>query len=98
MSKKRNTGVDLPDLANMDDLAVLSDEELAGRAARLETDRRRAASRGTDLRPWEEEVAYVRREQAIRKDRYDAHVAFLQGSMADVEPIDLEPEAGAVLN
>lgn len=98
MSKKRSVGVELPDVANMDDLALISDEELVGRAARMEADRRRAASRGADLQPWEAEVAYVRREQAIRQRRAEAHIAYLQAGLAEAVTAEAEVEQGAVLN
>ena len=77
MSKKRNNTVQFPDVANMDDLAVLSDEELAGRASRMEAERRRAASTMAELAPWEVEVAYIRREQQLREARAQAHTAYL---------------------
>lgn len=86
MSKKRSN-VELPDVANMDDLAMMGDEELAERANRLEGGRRRAASVSSDLRPWEVEVAYVRREQGLRAQRAAAHAEFVRltgGESADL--------------
>lgn len=62
----------------MDDLAYLSDEELSGRAGRLESERRRAASTSSLLTPWEVEIAYVRREQQIRESRSAAHTEWLK--------------------
>ncbi len=75
---KRKSSVELPDIANMDDLALLSDEELSGRAGRLEADRRRAASTSSDLVPWETEIAYIRREQQLRETRVRLHMDFIK--------------------
>lgn len=86
MSKRTKSSVELPDVVNMDDLALLSDEELSGRAGRLEADRRRAASTSSNLVPWETEIAYVRREQQLRDARAIAHSEFLRG----VGPVEQE--------
>lgn len=84
MSKRTKSTVELPDIAHMDDLALLSDEELVGRAGRLEADRRRAASTMNNLTPWEVEIAYVRREQQLRDTRTQLHAEFLRGAPAVV--------------
>lgn len=85
MSKRTKQTIELPDVINMDDLALLSDEELSGRAGRLEADRRRVASSSSDLVPWEIEIAYVRREQQIREVRAVRHREYLVG--APPEPL-----------
>lgn len=78
MSKgKRRT--DGPAIITIDDLAVMTDDELSGRANRFEAERNRVR----DQYPWEVEIAYVRREQQIRRQRADAHSAWLRYNPQD---------------
>lgn len=78
MSKKYDS---VPQIVNIDDIAVMPDEELNARAARFENERNRAR----DPQPWEVEIAYIRREQQIRKARAQAHVEWsaIQPNVSD---------------
>jgi len=69
--------IPLPEQMNIDDLAVMLDEDLASRWRFMEEDRRRAFSLHMDTRPWEEEIAYIKREQQIRSLHRSAHVAWV---------------------
>jgi hypothetical protein len=53
------------------------DEDLMVRANALEDERRRQCAT-VDVRPWEEEVAYVRREQQIRRVRRELHSEWMR--------------------
>lgn len=70
--------ITLPDVVNMDDLAVLTDEELYARSRLLDEDRQYMFNAGAVSRPWEEELAYVKRELMLRKSRRDAHEAYVR--------------------
>jgi hypothetical protein len=72
---RRNVGIDLPAVVNMDELAVMTDEELSRRAYLLEQDRSRL---GEDAVPWEVEIAYVRREQDLRVVRQGLQEAYVR--------------------
>lgn len=63
----------LPDVSNMDDLSTMLDNELVQRWRALDEDRQRALEQGVSPQPWEVEIAYVRREQQIRRERREAH-------------------------
>ena len=66
----------LPDVVNMDDLAVMSDEALS-EAFRYVADNRTEASKVVrDLRPWDTELEYIKREQGIRRGRREAQRAY----------------------
>jgi hypothetical protein len=94
MSKKKKSsnsnGRDnnAPDQINMDDLAVMPDDELAQWAIHCETER----TRTWNPTPWEVEIAYVRREQQIRKLRADLHVDFLRRNPVETIDTDLTDE------
>lgn len=72
------SGIVLPDVANMDDLAVMLDEDLIVRLRELEDDKSRAYDAHVDVRPWEVELAYIRREQQIRRNRRDAYAEYVR--------------------
>jgi hypothetical protein len=78
MSKGKKR-VDGPAIITIDDLAVMSDDELSGRANRFESERNRVR----DSYPWEVEIAYVRREQQIRRQRVDTHSAWIRHNPQD---------------
>jgi len=82
VAKRRSDG---PSITTIDELAVMGDDELTARANRFEAER----NRSRDPYPWEVETAYIRREQQIRRQRADAHAAWLsqnpQESFDDVE-------------
>lgn len=71
---RRQTTVSFPEIVDIDVLGSMLDEDLVLRFRDIDEDRTRALESGRpDLRPWEEELAYVRREQQIRRTRRDLH-------------------------
>lgn len=94
MSKKKKQGfnqqndyyaqppVPTPDVVNMDETAVVSDEDLFARMNQLETDRSRMIDHNFDPYLWEVELAYLRREAQIRRQRREAHEAYLYENAA----------------
>jgi len=82
-----------PEVINMDDLAIMSDMDLIKRHRELHDQKNWAYEQLIDLRPWEEEIAYVRREQQIRQAQRDAHAEYVNkenNAWAD-EEFHLEP-------
>lgn len=71
--QKRRGTVYLPEVVNVDTLATMQDNELASRHRELDDDKARAQEAGYSLRPWEVELAYVKREQQIRNERRQVH-------------------------
>ncbi len=75
-----NTGrrypVALPEIVTVDVLGTMLDEDLVIRLRVLEEDKGRVYESHMDSRPWEEELAYVRREQQIRRMRRDTHADY----------------------
>lgn len=93
MSKKKksndsNNRDNFPTPINMDDLALMSDEELNGWGNHCEAEK----TRSWNPVPWETEIAYVRREQQIRKQRLDAHSDYLRHNPNDNIDVDLSDE------
>lgn len=67
----------MPDVVSIDDLSVMLDEDLGLRVRALEDAKAKAIGAGADnARPWEEEIAYIRREQQIRRGRREAFVEY----------------------
>ena len=58
-----------PEVYNMDDIGYMSDEAIYDRAGRLENERNRLVASGRDTYLWEVELAYLRREQQLRRER-----------------------------
>lgn len=75
--------LDLPEIINMDDVACLSDESISERISRLESDRNSVLASSDDARPWEVEIAYLRREQQIRGFRRQLHDSYLRSNPSD---------------
>lgn len=63
---------------NMDDLAVLTDDELINVETDLKIMFEKACKKGFDTKKIEVELAYVHREWQIRADRKAAHTAWLE--------------------
>lgn len=84
MSKKKGYVSDGPMITTIDDIALLSDEELSARVNRFEAER----NRSRDQVPWEVEIAYFRREQQIRKRRMEAHSEWLASNPQDTNYFD----------
>ncbi len=74
--------VPLPEVVNMDDTAVISDEDLFARMNQLESDRSKVIDHNFDPYLWEVELAYLRREVQIRRQRREAHEAYLSENAA----------------
>lgn len=70
--------VPVPECANMDDLAAMSDEELNSKSYALHADRNKVIDRGIDAKLWDIELAYVYREFQLRRTRRDVHERFMR--------------------
>ncbi len=93
--------VPVPNVVNMDEIAVFSDEELFARVSSLENDRNKAVEARFDPLLWEVEIAYLRREMGIRRQRRDTHEVFIRENahLLTEEDVNLGTEdASAVLN
>ena len=62
----------------MDALGGMSDEDLINHLRSLHDGLDHAYETRGNNRPWEEEIAYVRREQGIRRDRRAAHDTYIR--------------------
>jgi hypothetical protein len=68
----------LPENVDVDVLGLMLDEDLVVRFRALDDARNQVIDARMDPRPWEEEIAYVRREQQIRRVRRDAHDRYVR--------------------
>lgn len=68
----------LPEVVSYDVIGNMVDEDLHVRLRAMEDDSRAVFEAGLDPRPWEEEIAYVKREQQIRRDRRERHARFVR--------------------
>lgn len=99
MSKKnpRNTGNRsrfAVEIRSIDDLAIMSDEELSMRSQEM-TDavrNRHLTPMSAEAAAWEAEVAYVQREQEIRQLRKVAHRRYLDQLRAEEVDENTLPE------
>lgn len=73
----RHGSMELPTMVNMDDLAVMHDDELYARARGLDADRWSAISAGASPYDWEVEMAYVCRELQMRHERHNRHMEYI---------------------
>ena len=62
----------------MDDIAIISDEELYERLRVLEADRDRALTNHFEPNLWEIELAYLQREAQLRRVRRNAHEHYVK--------------------
>ena len=93
--------IPVPNVVNMDEIAIFSDEELFARASSLENDRTKVVESRFDPMLWEIEIAYLRREMGIRRQRREAHEVFIRENahLLIEEDVNLEVEdTSAVLN
>ena len=74
----RRQVVPLPEVVTIDVLGTLLDEDLIVRLRALDEDRNKAIEAKVDTRPWETEIAFVRREQQMRRARRETHAAWLE--------------------
>lgn len=86
----RRSPVSLPEPVNMDVLAAMSDEELNTHLRSINEVMDTVYEHRIDARSWEEEIAYVRREQQIRRARRESHEKYVR----QLEREFTESEAG----
>lgn len=86
--------IPLPEVVTIDTLGTMLDEDLNARYRSLEEDKNKAYAEHLDARPWEEELAYVRREQQLRRVRRDHHVEFLREEQRAFEQSEVGLPAG----
>ena len=70
--------IPVPDINNMDDVGYFPDEVLHDKISRLESERTRLLELRLEPIPWEVELAYLRREQQIRKTRSERHDQYVK--------------------
>ena len=70
--------VTTPLQVNIDVLGGMSDEDLNNHIRSLHEGLDHMYETRGNNRPWEEEIAYARREQQIRRDRRAAHEAYMK--------------------
>jgi len=68
--------ITVPEVNNMDDIGYFSDEFLYEKINKLETERLQLLELKLEPTPWEVELAYLRREQQIRKTRSEKHEVY----------------------
>jgi len=76
--RSRQPVISRPEVVSADVLGTMLDEDLIVRLRVLDESHRAATSAGLDTRPWEEEIAYVRREQQLRRGRRDQHLTYVR--------------------
>lgn len=84
----RHQVVPSPELVSIDVLGTLLDEDLIVRLRALDDDRNRAYEARVDTVPWETEIAYVRREQQMRRGRRENHSEYVRREQSDFERIE----------
>lgn len=67
-----------PAIVDTDTLGTMSDDELVTRHRTIDEDRLKVIGMGADPRPWEDELAYSRREMQIRRSRREAHDKYVR--------------------
>lgn len=88
MVRKRTFQNQGPEVVDMDALASMSDDELLNRLQRLDNEREGMRESRVQTREWEIEIAYVRREQQLRRARREAHDLFLQANRGPTEEVE----------
>jgi hypothetical protein len=90
MAKKRSyqthTG---PEIVDMDVIATMTDDELVNRFQRMDVEREAMRETRIPTREWEIEIAYVRREQQLRRTRREAHDSYLNAMHASSPELDV---------
>jgi hypothetical protein len=74
----RHQVVPLPEIVSTDVLGTLLDEDMIVRLRVLSDDCNKAYENRVDARPWETEIAYVRREQQMRRVRRENHSEYVR--------------------
>ena len=75
----------LPEVHNMDEIGYFVDELLHEKINKLEGERMRLLELKLEPTPWEVEIAYLRREQQIRKARSENHEKYQQNFSSKVD-------------
>lgn len=83
MKKSNKQHVDLPDVINTDDLAIMTDEQLFATFRALDAARTEAFNAIQNTQSWEIELSYVKREIYNRRYRRQLHEEFLVRQDAD---------------
>ena len=74
--------VNPPRPTNMDELAVCADDQLYSMSQQFESERQKVLEARLDPYFWEVELAYLRRELGFRRQRREAHEAYVQKNAA----------------
>ena len=90
----RRYPVPLPEMVSVDVLGAMLDEDIVVRHRVLEEDRAKVIEARGDTRPWEEEVAYVRREQQMRRVRRDTHSEWVRKGTEEFDRLEASLPAG----
>lgn len=92
-SRPRRQVIALPEVVSIDVLGTLLDEDLIVRLRALDEERNKAFEARVDTRPWETEIAFVRREQQMRRGRRESHTTYLNREEArrNSEEVGLPP-------
>jgi len=97
MSKKnklnKNFNNEAPEIFNTDDIGYMTDEALHDRSNRLEGERNRLVAMGRDPHLWEVEIAYLHREQQLRRTRAARHMEYIQKFQINPNSMELKPSA-----
>lgn len=70
----------LPEVINMDTLSYFDEESLTQLHERLQGEREKALSDGSDSTPWEVEICYVQRELKLRSTRRAIHEKYVRSN------------------
>jgi hypothetical protein len=81
-------------MVSVDVLGAMLDEDIVVRLRVLEEDRAKVIEARGDTRPWEEEVAYVRREQQMRRVRRDSHSDYVRKATEEFDRLEASLPAG----
>lgn len=84
----RRQVVPLPEVVSCDVLGTLDDADLIVRLRALDEDRNKAFEARVETRPWEEEIAYVRREQQMRRARRENHSEFVRSEQKAFDDLE----------
>lgn len=79
----RRFPVPVPDVIGMDEIANMADEDLLDRLRTLEEDVGRVAYVRMDTYLWDVELAYIRREQMLRRYRRELHEQYVRQMTRD---------------
>lgn len=93
MSKKKfNKELEFsePTIVSVDELAYMTEEALRDRSNRLELERNKVSFSGKNPLLWEVELAYVQREQNLRRSRLEFHAEYMKKNVVNNETEDFD--------